>query len=263
MTTPALTRLADRAPQDRTPYGSGRWLQVRASTASAEIVGQIRQRLFDGMLKPGDFVGTEGSLSVEFGVSRITLRDALRILEANGIVEVKVGKAGGVRVAHPNPERFADALAVQLMLAGISETEIFDAQMGAEVRAVQLAAEIATQEDILALEAQLARCADEIDDPEAFVHESLAFHSCLVRAAHNRALLAQFQALRHLSWRAIARTSTPARSRRVLERHRSVLDAVKQHDAERAATLIGEHFQQIIDIHAARQAAQTVGEAGA
>ena len=241
------------------PYGSGRWLQVRMSTASAEIVGQIRQRLFDGKLKPGDFIGTEGSLSAEFGVSRITLRDALRILEANGIVEVKVGKAGGVRVAHPSPERFADALAVQLMLAGISETEIFDAQMGAEVRAVQLAARSATREDIIALEAQLARCVDAVDDAEGFVRESLAFHLGLVRASHNRALLAQFQALRHLSWRAIARTSNPVRSRRVLERHRSVLDAVKQHDADRAAALIGEHFQQIIDSHAALRAEELAG----
>jgi DNA-binding FadR family transcriptional regulator len=262
MTTSAVTQL-DRASDGNTAYGSGRWLQVRASTASAEIVGQIRQRLFDGHLKPGDFIGTEGSLSVEFGVSRITLRDALRILEANGIVEVKVGKAGGVRVAHPNPERFADALAVQLKLAGISETEIFDAQMGAEMRAVQIAAKIATKEDITALEAQLARCVDAVEDPEGFVHESQAFHLSLVRAAHNRALLAQFQALRHLSWRVIVRNSAPTRSRRVLERHRNVLDAVKQHDGARAATLISEHFQQIIDIHAAIQAEQIATEANA
>ena len=262
MNTTVLARPEDRASHRSVLYGSGRWMQVRASTASAEIVSQIRQRLFDGLLKPGDFVGTEGSLSGEFGVSRITLRDALRILEANGIVEVKVGKAGGVRVAHPNPEHFADALAVQLMLSGIGETEIFDAQMGAEVRAAQIAAEIATPEDIAALEAQLARCAAKIDDREGFVHESLAFHLCLVQAAHNRALLAQFQALRHLSWSAIVRRSTPGRSRRTLERHRNVLDAVKRHDVDRAAALIGEHFRQVIESHAAERKTRLVDEAG-
>ena len=91
--------------------GSGRWMQVRVAKASAEIVAQIRERLFDGKFRPGDFVGTERTLAVEFGVSRLTMRDALRILEANGIVEVKVGKSGGVRIAQPSPERFADALA--------------------------------------------------------------------------------------------------------------------------------------------------------
>ncbi|MDB5571829.1 MAG: hypothetical protein JWN93_3012 [Hyphomicrobiales bacterium] len=229
------------------PDGSGRWMQVRASTASAEIVAQIRQRLFDGELKPGDFLGTEGSLSAQFGVSRITLRDALRILEANGIVEVKVGKAGGVRVAHPNPERFADALAVQLMLAGISRTEIFDAQMGAEVRAAQLATEQATAADFAALDAQLARARAHVDDAEGFVRESLAFHQQLVLASHNRALIAQFQALRHLSWNVIVRTSTPALSRKVLARHERLLAAVKRRDAVGAAELVTAHFTQIIE----------------
>ncbi len=247
----ALLTARSLAPSD----GSGRWMQVRASTASAEIVVQIRQRLFDGDLKPGDFLGTEGSLSVEFGVSRITLRDALRILEANGIVEVKVGKAGGVRVAHPNPERFADALAVQLMLAGISRTEIFDAQMGAEVRAAQLAAEHATSADFAALEAQLACARAHVEDAEGFVRESLAFHLQLVRASHNRALVAQFQALRHLSWNVIVRTSTPALSRGVLARHEKLLAALKRRDAARAVELVTAHFTQIIERYRREDAA--------
>ncbi|HEY8579287.1 MAG TPA: FCD domain-containing protein, partial [Beijerinckiaceae bacterium] len=226
--------------------GSGRWMQVRASTASAEIVMQIRQRLFDGALRPGDFIGTEGTLSAAFGVSRITIRDALRILEANGIVEVKVGKSGGVRVASPNPERFADALAVQLVLAGISHKEILDAQMGAEARAAQLAAEQATAEDIAALEAQLARARAFVEDPEGFVRESLDFHLELVRASHNRALIAQFLALRHLSWNVIVRGSSPERSRKVLARHAKLLAAIKRRDAAEASALVTAHFSQMI-----------------
>jgi GntR family transcriptional repressor for pyruvate dehydrogenase complex len=229
--------------------GSGRWMQVRASTASAEIVMQIRQRLFDGALRPGDFVGTEGSLSLAFGVSRITIRDALRILEANGIVEVKVGKSGGVRVAHPNPERFADALAVQLVLEGISHKEILDAQMGAEARAAQLAAEQATEEDLAQLESQLARCRAFVEDPEGFVRESLEFHLRLVRASHNRALIAQFLALRHLSWNVIVRGSSPARSRKVLARHGRLLAAIRRRDAGEASELVMAHFTQMIARH--------------
>ncbi|MBN9083687.1 MAG: hypothetical protein BGP04_15760 [Rhizobiales bacterium 62-17] len=237
---------------DRPSYGSGRWLQVRASTASAEIVSQIRQRLFDGQLKPGDFLGTESSLSQEFGVSRITLRDALRILEANGIVYVKVGKSGGVRVAEPNPERFADALAVQLMLAGITEKEVFDAQMGAEMRAAELAAENANADDLAALEAQFERCAAAVDDQEGFARESLAFHLQLIRTSHNRALLAQFHALRHVSSKAILRSHTPSRARTVLERHRKTLAAVRARDAVSAAAGIREHFEQVIGALLAR-----------
>ncbi|MDH7799378.1 MULTISPECIES: FCD domain-containing protein [unclassified Beijerinckia] len=237
---------------DRPSYGSGSWLQVRASTASAEIVSQIRQRLFDGLLKPGDFLGTESSLSQEFGVSRITLRDALRILEANGIVYVKVGKSGGVRVSEPNPERFADALAVQLMLAGITEKEVFDAQMGAEMRAAELAAENASAEDLAALDAQIERCAAAVGDQEGFARQSLNFHLELIKASHNRALLAQFHALRHVSSKAILRSNTPARAQNVLERHKKTLAAVRARDAVSAAAGIREHFRQVIEALLAR-----------
>lgn len=229
--------------------GSGRWLQVRFSTASAEIVAQIRERLFDGQLKPGDFVGTERTLAAEFGVSRLTMRDALRILEANGIVEVKVGKSGGVRVAQPRPDRFADALAVQFALSGITHAEIFEAQMAVETQAVRAAAKGGTAEDFAALEAQLARLRAAAGDDQAFVRESLEFHTALIRASHNRALIAQFQALRHLTWRAILPQHSRSRSAQIIARHAKVLTALHDRDAEKAAALVAEHLQAVIAAH--------------
>jgi len=67
----------------------------RSSSLSAQIVNQVRDQLFARQLKPGDFLGTEKDLAARFGASRIVARDALRTLEAQGIVEIKVG-AGAV-----------------------------------------------------------------------------------------------------------------------------------------------------------------------
>ena len=229
--------------------GSGRWMQVRFSTASAEIVAQIRERLFDGLLRPGDFVGTERTLATEFGVSRLTMRDALRILEANGIVEVKVGKSGGVRVAQPKPERFADALAVQLTLAGISHTEVFEAQMAVETQAVRIAAVVAEPADFAQLEEQLQRLRAAADDDHAFVRESLEFHAGMIRASRNRALIAQFQALRHLTWRAILPHHSRNRSAQVVARHGQALAALRARDGEKAAALVAQHLRAVIAAH--------------
>src|SRR5262245_38221074 len=91
-----------------------------SASLSARIVAGVRDDLFTRKLKPGDFIGTEKDLAARFGVSRIVARDALRTLQALGIADIKMGKGGGARVARGNPRLFAEALAVQLDLTGVS-----------------------------------------------------------------------------------------------------------------------------------------------
>src|SRR5262249_31638804 len=104
------------------------FLAGRQASLSAQIVADTRHALIDRKLKPGDFFGTEKDIAARSGVSRIVARDALRSLEALGIVEIRMGKGGGARVAHGNPRLFAEALAVQLDLTGVTAAEIMDAQ---------------------------------------------------------------------------------------------------------------------------------------
>src|SRR5437016_13562972 len=114
---------------------------------STQIVAQVRDALFAKELRPGDFLGTEKELAERFAVSRIVARDALRTLEAQGIVEIKVGAGGGARIARGNPRLFAEALAVQLDLTGVTAAEIMDAQRAIETLAAELAAVHSTPED--------------------------------------------------------------------------------------------------------------------
>src|SRR3954462_3740739 len=107
-------------------------LPFRSATMSTQIVAQVRDALFARELKPGEFLGTEKDLAGRFGVSRIVARDALRTLEALGVVEIRMGKGGGARIARGNPQLFAEALAVQLTLTGVSAGEILDAQRAIE-----------------------------------------------------------------------------------------------------------------------------------
>ncbi|HEY7991224.1 MAG TPA: GntR family transcriptional regulator, partial [Stellaceae bacterium] len=123
----------------------------RAATLSAQIVAEVREALNEKRLKPGDFLGGEKDIAKRLGVSRIVARDALRTLEALGIVEIRMGKGGGARVAQGNPRLFAEALAVQLDLTGVSAAEIMDAQRAIETLGAELAAENATKADIAML----------------------------------------------------------------------------------------------------------------
>src|SRR5687768_3348063 len=123
----------------------------RSSSMSSQIVAGVRDALFARKIKPGDFLGTEKDLAARYGASRIVARDALRTLEALGIVEIKMGKGGGARIATGNPQLFAEALAVQLDLAGVSAAEIMDAQRAIETLGAELAAENATKSDVAKL----------------------------------------------------------------------------------------------------------------
>src|SRR5437588_11072108 len=95
-------------------------LAGRSSSLSAQLVAEVRDALFAKQLRPGDFLGTEKDLAARFNASRIVARDALRTLEALGIVEIRMGKGGGARIAHGNPRLCAEALAVQPDLTGAS-----------------------------------------------------------------------------------------------------------------------------------------------
>src|SRR3569623_2036400 len=124
----AMPRASQRPPVTMSGELTARIMFAgRSSSLSAQIVSRERDALFAKQIKPGDFLGTEKDLAAQFGTSRIVARDALRTLEALGIVEIRMGKGGGARIAHGNPRLFAEALAVQLALTGVGVAERLDA----------------------------------------------------------------------------------------------------------------------------------------
>ena len=185
-------------------FGAG-----RSASLSSQIVADVRDALFAKQLKPGDFLGTEKELAARYGVSRIVARDALRTLAALGIVEIRMGKGGGARIARGNPRLFAEALAVQLDLTGVTAAEIMDAQRAIECLAAELAAENATAADIARLRALLRRRRSH-DRRQRRLHARRAreFHLAVAEASHNRVLVVQFISLQHVSWPARNRTLT-------------------------------------------------------
>ena len=111
---------ADEPADDRA------WSPARVAPVSGQIVAQVRHALFAGELKPGQFLGSESQLAERFGASRGTIRTVLSTLEALGMIDIKAGAGGGVRVAEGNPDRFADALAVQFRLVGVSHSALLE-----------------------------------------------------------------------------------------------------------------------------------------
>src|SRR5215813_6584336 len=220
-------------------------LAGRSSSLSAQVVAEVRDALFAKRLRPGDFLGTEKDLAARFNASRIVARDALRTLEALGIVEIRMGKGGGARIAHGNPRLFAEALAVQLDLTGVSAAEIMDAQRAIETLAAELAAEHATAADHAKLKRLLAEAEAMIDDTPAYTRSCRDFHLAIAEASHNRVLVTQLVSLQHVSWPSENRTLTPEVARRVLAVHRELFALIEMRDAAGARRLMDDHVKMI------------------
>jgi GntR family transcriptional repressor for pyruvate dehydrogenase complex len=215
------------------------------ATLASRIVADVREQLFERRLRAGDFLGTEKELAARHGVSRIVARDALRTLEAIGIVEISRGAGGGARITHGNPQLFAEALAVQLELAEIDVDEILAAQAAVEGLAAELAAERATRAEIALLKDLVAEAARLIGDADAFTRASLRFHLAVAEASHNRVLHYQLVSLQHVSWPKRNRTLTREVARRVLEAHRRLAALIEARDAAEARRFMEAHVGMI------------------
>src|SRR5947207_3212423 len=217
----------------------------RSASLSSQIVADIRDALFAKAFAPGDFLGTENDIAARYGVSRIVARDALRTLEALGIAEIKMGKGGGARVARGNPNLFAEALAVQLDLTGVTPAEIMDAQRAIECLAAELAAENATDADIARLRQIVAESEASLHDAARFTELGAAFHLAVAEASHNRVLVVQLISLQHVSWPRRNPTMNAKVARRILDVHKELLALIEIRDAAAARQLMDDHVKMI------------------
>ena len=227
----------------------------RAATLSAQIVVEVRDALFDKRLRPGDFLGTEKDLAARFDASRIVARDALRTLEALGIVDIRMGAHGGARIARGNPQLFAEALAVQLELTEVGAGEIMEAQRAIESEGAALAAGNATAADRARLQDLIDAAAAKLDDIDGFTRLSRDFHRAVAEASHNPVLVFQLVSLQHVSWPRRNRTLTRDVAEHVLEIHRELLRLIAAGDAAGARALMRDHVEMI----RARRVAETQG----
>ena len=217
----------------------------RSDSMSSQIIGDIRDALFAKKLKPGDAIGTENELAARYGVSRIVARDALRTLQALGIAEIKMGKGGGARVARGNARLFAEALAVQLDLTGVTAAEIMDAQRAIECLAAELAAENATDADIARLRQLIVDAESNVDDAVRFTELGAEFHLAVAEASHNRVLVVQLISLQHVSWPRRNPMLNAKVARRVNAVHEELLALIEMRDPAGARKLMDDHVKMI------------------
>jgi DNA-binding FadR family transcriptional regulator len=164
-------------------------MSVRASarSASEDVAEQIRSQIATGRLKPGDMLPSETALLDHFQVARPTMREALRMLESDGLVKIQRGAKGGAHIQEPEVGRLAQRVGLHLQLRGTDLHDIMQAEIVIQPGAVALAAVARTDHDLAELRAAIDRVAASAN-PGEFAYAAAAFLDRLSHASHNQVL---------------------------------------------------------------------------
>ncbi len=160
------------------------------------IVDQVEGALLSGRLAPGDHLPSERMLMEQFDVSRSTVREALRVLESRGLLELRPGGRSGPRVLRPSPKLLERDLTQLVRLGGSGIGDLLQLRMGLEGTACAIAAQRATADDVAALRERLAAMAREAETGgEGFARADAALHQRIWAITGNQLLIATGQAI--------------------------------------------------------------------
>jgi DNA-binding FadR family transcriptional regulator len=161
---------------------------VRVPKAGEMVAAHLRRQIVLGELKEGDQLPSESVLMEEFGVSRPTLREAFRILEAEAAITVRRGVRGGARVQVPDIEVAARHAGLLLQYRGALLSDVYDVRAILEPAAARMAARRRTAADLDRLQEVLDRQRDSADDPGRSFAADAEFHRLIVELSGSETL---------------------------------------------------------------------------
>ena len=234
------------APRGPVKGDAGLFKTVSSNRMSEAIVEQIRGLIRSEQLRPGDRLPSERDLGERMGVSRVTVREAMRVLEAGGLIEIRVGARGGAIVTSPNSSKLGTGLADLISLSPLTAAEVTEARQVFELGIIPLVVARANEQDIAELRAMVAEHREALDRGEYTMQMSAAFHVRVAAATHNAAiemLVHSFHGPLLMSLRE-AQVAAPLMGVRGTDEHRDFVEAVARRDADEAEQIMRVHLDR-------------------
>ena len=222
--------------------------------ASEQVAVEIQHYIQEEGLGPGDFLGREEDLAAEFGVSRPTLREALKLLASGNLIRASKGPGGGIFVARTAEEgmsrSLSDAISMMLETGTVSLDELLDARLLLEVPLAGLAAYQPDEETVERLREVVQRdAAAAPDDTETHHATDLEIHRTLAAAAGNRMIQALTDWIFEVLQPSLIQVLEPAIVHSaILEQHEALLAAVEKGDPARAERAMKDHLLYLRDV---------------
>ncbi|MEU7742718.1 GntR family transcriptional regulator [Nonomuraea sp. NPDC049158] len=223
--------------------GGPRFEPVRTVRAYERIVEQVEEAIESGALCPGERLPSERDLMGQFSVSRSTVREALRVLQARGLVRSRPGDPNGAEVQPFSPAALHKSMTTLARVEELSLGELVQFRMVLDASANLLAARLRTDEQLAEMDAAIAamRAAVEVGY-DAFSAADIAFHDAVARASRNKLIQICTDVVRSIvlglvSGKIAAAADREALMRQSIGHHEEVLAAVRAGDGPLAARL--------------------------
>ena len=210
-----------------------------------KIVEQIRQWIMQGKLKDGDPLPSERELAQIFQVSRVPVREALKVLEYLGVIQNVRGK--GMFVCKVDLMHLFHQVGFIIREEDPASIlhQLFEARRILEGEAAALAAERRTEEDLFQMERAILALKHDIAAGKETEQVSLEFHKALIAAAHNEILIDLYRSLMEMLQFSIHRSHASEQRRKIsLEEHRAILEQIRERAPSEARKAIQQHLQR-------------------
>jgi len=224
---------------------------IKKTRVAEEVANRIRTLILDDTFPQGQPLPSERVLTEQFGVSRGSIRDALRMLETIGLIETQHGR--GTFPRELTVDRLVAPLASMMTFQHDLQDELIDVRRMFEPAVARVAATRATDEDFADLQRILDAQQRKLKKGQSAIVEDTAFHAALARSTRNRVVVSLMATLNDLLVESrkltLKQKGRPAKS---IQGHEAVVAAMRRRDAEGAAQAMYKHIDQIasLQLHA-------------
>jgi GntR family transcriptional regulator, transcriptional repressor for pyruvate dehydrogenase complex len=229
--------MKDPQELDFTPVTTGDKIQ--------QIVEAIEERILDGRLETHALLPSEKILSLQFNVSRYSLREALRVAETKGLIEIRQGKRP--RVAKLSSQASTNIIGLHLMRHNISLMDLIIARLSLECNIASIVAGLVTNELLEQMEINIKQLEYHRDDLEYCAQKDIEFHNLLVKASNNPVFEMMMNPISNLLRNSRIATLKLTGVERALTGHRRILEALKKRDPDMAASAMKAHLEMAED----------------
>jgi GntR family transcriptional repressor for pyruvate dehydrogenase complex len=204
---------------------------------TVRLITSFKELLAQGVVRPGSRLPPERELALRFGVSRASLRQALKVLEIMGVISQRIGD--GTYVNETAAQIFVHPMQLLVLLDSISLEELFETRMMVEPEIAARAAERANSQDLANLRAALNKMKNALD-AETHIEGDLAFHNSILEASGNRVCQRMFSVLQNALLNSMKRTLSAPRTG--LRSHQKILKAIQARKPAQARVFMLEHL---------------------
>ena len=224
---------------------------LRKTRVAENLAFEIKQKILRGALKAGDKLPSERELAKQCSTSRITVREAFRLLERDGLLCIKQGVEGGAFITETDYKMVEHSLSLFLQYSYLPVSKLTETRFIVEPEVAKLAAQKRSNQNLIELEGITNRCQHglDINQPEPDAH--LQFHFLLAKASQNPLLIAISNSLIRFLGEKLEKSNLEETSGDYLkdqEFHREIFFAVKDGNTQKAFNIMKAHIEVFNDI---------------